>query len=423
MLVLAGLAGCTGGGAADSISESEETLHGGGTSGSAPTTATAAPGGGVVLVMPETGRSRLGSWDGDGSLVASQCMADLFPVDCSPERTEAAGGRCHVFGAAIDRDEDGDRVVLPYVRLDAGGGSTVGGIVAFTPGDPPRVRWTVESVDASPGGLQVPHRVLWWDADTLLVADTRNHRLLWLLPGEPATVVASLGVETPGVDDARNPNDLQLLEHDGRRYLLVNWLEREADGSNPAEGQVHLWDVTDPAAPVRAWRYPAEGYLAAPHHARRVVDPAGRERLIYAHSLGASDNLSRDDEGSIGTAAWSWTGTPVYQGDALLEDGEDPLGFVRSVEPTLDGEGLLVTDSGCMIWTEECPHAGRLLEVGWPEPAEDAGSGSWTAGGQTFLRVGLRRTVIPSGLVDPFETVPLDAASLAGDLLAGRACP
>ena len=139
--------------------------------------------------------------------------------------------------------------------------------------------------------------------------------------------------------------------------------------------------------------------------------------LIYAHSLGASE-ISPDGEGSIGVAQWNGNLPPTYLGDGVLSD-DSQLGFVRSAGWSEEGQGILITDSGCENAETECGRKSSIILTEVPvldAPGLDAPglTGAWSQdhNQQQFFDLERIPMYSPEDLELPFSAtlVSLDGA-------------
>ena len=394
-----GLLACTG--PADGTGDTDPTRTS--DSGSAPGT--------EVLFLAETGAGRY-AWlhAEDGAVLGEQCLGELFPDACDE-------GGCHAFGGWGSAGEP----VVAYVRPEVGRGGSVGGVATLTPGRPPSVVDLAESLDwethAPAGGpdctgdplpaacrLRQPHQVL-VDADgRWVVADTGNDRVLWLEPD--GAVVAVLDSGHPDWGGCGWPNGLAWAPEG----LLLTCKGTRGDAGASDHGQIALWDVADPTAPLRHWRWPADGVLAAPHGAH-----VSGERLIWAHSRGAGGLTGHPQLGSVGLARWLGTAPPVYLADGVGED----LGFLRSVAVGAGGT-LWVNDTGCQRRDEDCQQPARVLALADValEPTGESGHYSEDHVDQRFVVLETLGPPLLEDLAETFQVLPW-----AGEVPVAGACP
>lgn len=380
----------------------------------------------TVLAISETasGRELFVDWD-EGTYVGELCLSELLPDQCAVSELTVEPP-CLLFGA--EPQPEGSwllsaafRVNLDYmpsailgVRLDqpttpewtVDGISFAGNFADYAPG-------CVEDPDAEIGDchLSSAHGAL-WDGEELLVADTVNSRALWLqVPdgGGTAEILRILGPDHAEWQSWRNLNHMQLLEEDGRTLLLTTFKSSLQESWTVDLGRIVLWDITDRDAPSLVWAWPESGPLAAPHHAEVQTGPEGERWLVWAHSLGASEDPDNGVYGSLGFARWEGLSPPTYLGDGVLEDGEDPLGFVRDLRVNEEGE-LLITDSGCENKSADCELPGRVLRgrVDPLEPADE--SGAW--GDQRLLEVETEDIAYDRQLTFPYTATLYDAGTL-----------
>lgn len=393
-----------------------------------------------VLAVSETSSGRLlfVDWIG-GTYLGELCLSELLPEDCS-YRSEDADPPCLLFASVPEEEE---RWLLTMARRRATLDYMPGAVLSVTPGRPPQTHWRVDSLsfaerfpDRYPGCVDDPDNTLaecrlnsvhaaLWDGDTLLVADTVNSRALWLsTPAQGSTtseVLAILGEDHAEWDAWRNMNHIQLLEEEGRSLLLTTFKSSALDLWTIDEGRIVLWDITDRDAPALVWVYPETGWLAAPHHAEVQTTPDGERWLVYAHSLGASEDVETGTLGSVGIARWEGLSPPTYLADGVLEDASHPLGFVRDVSVEPDGT-LLITDSGCENRSADCALEGHVLTA--TPPALDEAGLSGALGDQRFVTLGVSESTYDRELVYPYTAERFAAEALDPALVSGLgACP
>jgi hypothetical protein len=145
------------------------------------------------------------------------------------------------------------------------------------------------------------------------------------------------------------------------------------------ESAVHTWE--------RVWRYPASGYLNAPHNVERFETETG-DLLVYAHSNGAGEEWNEGNLGSLGLAVFDgaegWLTAPTYLFDVRPDRvARRNFGFLRDAD-WVEGERFLLADSGCLR-PEGCEAKRAALwdvSIGW-EDAPSGESGAW--GDQRFV--------------------------------------
>lgn len=366
-------------------------------------------GGGKVVLVDRVG----------GEQEASLCLSSLLPDDCGLLREDGAAS-CQVFG--ITDDSDGLLVsfsntsparavsgVMHYDTLSEEMSWRIDGL-RFPLGHPLREACLTKGNQEPLCRLRMPHAAKWSPDGELVIADTLNDRVLLLRPPDTGTgvadVIATLDSSEKDWGAARWPNHVQVLSRRHEVYLLVTYKGSDSSvtGNNHA-GRIMLWELTDPASPRRVWSYPAEGYLAAVHHAViQESDPDGELLMLYAHSFGSSDAFE-GETGSIGMAMVTLDGPPVYLGDGLTTTDE-ALGFVRSADLIDQGTALLVTDSGCEHPNNRCSRTPRVLELGFilPEPAGLSGAFTPAHSEQRFIDLPLLGHNLGSDLQYPFES-------------------
>jgi len=263
----------------------------------------------------------------------------------------------------------------------------------------------------------------------VLIADTSNSRLLWVTPPEAGsttgTVNRVLSKRHPEMGDNAFVNHVQTLTDGDSTWALMTFKGPKASGMDSINtGRILLWDVTDEETPRLLWSYPEEGYLAAVHQGMVQDTPHG-PLLIYAHSLGAS-NEARDGAGSIGLASFNGAEPPTYLGDGVLV-GDKTLGFVREVEWSDSANALIVTDSGCENADYDCGREGRMVALTLPDwsPAGLSGAHSSHHSDQIFFTMEDKPIHGPSPLVLPYDGDIIPAEDLGSPLRDGRlgGCP
>ena len=236
----------------------------------------------------------------------------------------------------------------------------------------------------------------------LILVDTRNNRLLQVSVEETSTcavVEQVLGNAHSGWEDFGAPNHLQVWEDTERRYVLMTHKDLIPTEESPGEGRggvvlwaqslgdVYEWGESAVQTWERVWRYPAEGYLNAPHNVERFTTGSG-DLLVYAHSNGAGDTWNEGNLGSLGIARFDaadgWLSAPSYVFDVRPDRVvRRNFGFIRDAD-WVEDERFLLGDSGCLR-PEGCEkkRAG-LWDVTVDLSAEPAGgTGAW--GDQVFV--------------------------------------
>lgn len=356
---------------------------------------------GDLLSVSESASGRLLFLDpSDGRYKGELCLSEILPDTCPPSSEADETNQCLLFASEHRLEDDQSTFWLTYSRRDPDVSYAPAGIVSVTATHPPTVRWKLDTLvfpdgtteaNACPDAgfpscfLNGTH-ILTEDQDGVLIAaDTNNSRILWIEPSADGSgaVIASLPPIGEQWEEWRNVNHVQVL-HDGDRTLLLSTFKaRQTDEGLSDQGQLVMWDVTDRQSPNQLWAWPKDGYLAAVHHGI-VQDTAEGKLLIYAHSLGASEDPDDGLYGSVGLARYNGPDEPpTYLADAVLDADEHPLGFVREAEVFAPGDWLLITDSGCENSASECDLPGRLLSV--QLPSLDAAMVSGRHGDQHFV--------------------------------------
>ena len=215
--------------------------------------------------------------------------------------------------------------------------------------------------------LHQPHAVVdisSGDDVRLILVDTRNNRLLQIAvaPESSCAVVEQvLGNAHSGWEDFGAPNHLQVWSDEDNRYVLMTHKDLIPTEASPGEGRggVVLWQQSlaavdstgEPAVHTweRVWRYPASGYLNAPHNVERFETDTG-DVLVYAHSNGAGEEWNEGNLGSLGVAVFDqgWLTAPSYLFDVRADRVvRRNFGFLRDAD-WVEGERFLLADSGCL---------------------------------------------------------------------------
>jgi hypothetical protein len=316
-----------------------------------------------VLVVP----------DGRGLVLLGDDGARVFDTAW----TELVGecGACGGEGAS----PDGDGLLLSFTT----DGPLAGGAVARIDGA--GLDWRLD-------GFLFPHDALRDPTDdTILVTEIARDRLTWIAgDGASAEAVKQL---SPGDPEWMGgfPNGSERIDRDGSSYLLLT--HRGGGLFGDAEGFLTLWEFVSPEVLDLKWRYPAEGFLHAPHGAV-FREHEGELFVLYAHSDGLGDRGS-----SVGVATTTdLTVAPTYVADLVPEGAAAPFDFLRGVELTDDGT-LWLTDSGPGSATSTLPE-GRVLRVDLPAGLVATGA---TGGVDDLVEVPVTPTLFADGLVNPFE--------------------
>lgn len=395
---------------------------------------------GDLLAVSESSSGRLLFIDPDsGSFRGEVCLTEALPERCPPDAPDDEG--CLMFAAEHQLSGGQSTLTLTYSRRDPDVEHSPGGVVRIVPGHPPQVLWSLDSLSFPEGSaladrcadpvapecfLNGTHVVVEADDGVLVAADTNNSRVLWIQPDDASTsgeVIAYLDSAHPEWERWRNVNHVQLLRDGDRDLLLTTFKAQALDGAGLSDqGQIVMWDVTDRSLPARLWVWPEDGFLAAVHHGI-VQETAQGTLLLYAHSLGASDDPDTGLHGAVGIARYNGPDAPpTYIADGVLPAGENPLGFVREVEAFDPYDWLLITDSGCENSSASCTYPGRVLSAELPalEP-EGQGGG---LGDQRFVELTLLPDARRQLLTFPYEADIFYADEVDQPLLDGiGACP
>lgn len=322
-----------------------------------------------------------------------------------------------------DNSTDGD----DYIDL---GGRIVGAHfmrgVSF---EPPETRWQVDHLDFSAvdpeqrickrdaadpcrpaSGLTVdearacqlywPHEfeVIEEDDDSVLVAvaDTRNHRVLWVdvpLQANPTAGAPSSGTcgtvtevvggtSDPGVPGGSADWDIYTsvngiavqVDGDGVRHLFLSIKDTSGDpDQSPGDGRGKVLSWSDAGGWHQEWEFPPQA--VAPAEPAFVNSPHGisfdDDHVYFAQSLGASATFN---EGSGGTyTVLDRDGAYVF--DVVLP--HDTILYARDIAPLGDGRFALV-DSGTKGDEKEAADT-HLWLVRLPDAPKSPLSGAWSA--------------------------------------------
>jgi hypothetical protein len=361
----------------------------------------------------------------DGEICLSEIHEDL----CSDDSSSLAKP-CLMFGVTHTAADDVDQLLMTYTLRNPEVPFAPGAIANITISHPPVVNWFIDSIQI-PEALQnreelsceeLPetagchlygsHNTIALEDGRLLVADTSNSRILWLLPPEAGTTAIVdniLSTNHPEWSLERYPNQVQPLSFNGREYLLLTHKGSIDDDENPTNwGSIVLWDITDPERFTKVWRYPETGYLSAVHQGL-VQDTPNGSLLIYAHSYGAATEDSREQDGSIGFAQFRGIDPPIYLADGI--SAESPFGFTREVEWNQALSQLIVTDSGCENSQVNCQRAAQILAINLPPLTEAGSSGAFSVDheNQRFIQLEIDHTIVTPRVELPFDTdhIPL----------------
>lgn len=345
---------------------------------------------------------------GDGALLHLRpglVQKELRLSRSYPERCDAEPGSCLLF--EVQHREDG--ITAAWCSDDGDTPGAPGGLFHELDG---QLQWEITTLDlqeADPElatlcestedprcGLNFTHSFARDPTDTMLaVADTDNSRVLFLEHQDgPARVLGVLDAEDVGWGDRSYPNRVQWWAEEERSFLLVTYKSR---ASAVNEGGLLLWEVTDLQNPVRRWSFPERGALAAPHNA--IVHPDSG-LLSYGHSLGSSDHALTGTEGTVGLARYQGPDLPpLYLGDLAASR----FGFIREAE--VDGDGLLVTDSGCQTAKVDCGHSPAILSLALPALSPAGLSGAWSSehSEQKFVEAEILSVEVEGPMRLPYE--------------------
>lgn len=326
---------------------------------------------------------------------------------------------CLVYQSRHRLTDDGqDEIVYTYspVADDSADPEDVRGrVVGVAPTDPPSTRWQLDRLDWS---LVDPDRArcawdaadpcavdravatteaairacqLFWPHDLqilgedpdfeggaggvrLVLADTRNDRLLWVTASRQSTcglVTEVLDHTNPDWDLYASINGVDTWEDGTTRRLLFSAKDAHGDGSQlegtweegAGKGKIVQWR-DDGEGWVQEWEFPPQSssvlsFVNSPHG---VTHDDGH--VYFAHALGSGDTWNVGAGGSLGVL--DRDGGYLY--DAL--PARKDLLYARAVAVLDDGR-LLLTDSG----TKGDEHAPAQTSLFVLEPGDDAPSG------------------------------------------------
>lgn len=342
---------------------------------------------------------------------------ELLPEACTVIDDE--GRFCLTYQSRHRVDAEGhDEVVFTVSPAGLPDEATVydaenrGQIHAVRPGDPPERRWWVDRLDFSAADpdervcrrdpadpcspvpeleeddaracqLYWPHdvRVLGEDEDSvaLVVADTRNQRVLWLdapLAGDGcATVTEVLSRANPDWDVYTSVNAVDYWEDGAGRQLLLSikdTLGDDAQATDEGHGKIVRFEDAG-AGWTQLWEFPPQS-TAEPSFVNAPHGVSHDDRFVYfAHSLGRSDTFNEGSGGSVGVLDHDGG----YRFDAVLPWRK--LRFPRDVTPVGDGR-LLLVDSG-EKGSESSPAPTHLYVVTLGDTSASGLDGVWTPDG------------------------------------------
>lgn len=344
---------------------------------------------------------------------------------------------CLTYQSRHRLDADGhDEVAYTYTPVgdDASTADELRGrIVGTRPGDPGEERWRLDRLDWSAVDpdrarcawaaadpcraeddateAQVRACTLYWphdfrvlgesaDALELVVADTRNDRVVWVTlardGGTCGQVTEVLDHAHPDWDTYASINAIDAWEEGGERQLLLTSKDSLPDsdpaqtgGDVAAKGKILHW-ADDGTGWRQVWEFPPQStdtasFVNAPHGIAHDDD-----HVYFAHALGRADVFEDGTGGSVGVL-----GRDGSYGYDAVPNGEE-LRYARSVDRLADGR-LIVVDSGTK--GDETPDAETaLLLLDLPDSVEaSGGTGRWSAdhSEQTFVPVRVLRSRVP----------------------------
>ena len=361
-----------------------------------------------------------------GAVAVDRSLAADFPDAC----LDGADRYCLIYQSRHRVDLAGhDEVVVTFSPAglpddaDPHDPTNNGQIVGYRVLDPPEITWHLDRLDWSevdPGqricrsdpadpcrpapetsaeeaqacALFWPHDVHVQTEDTsglhLIVADTRNKRVLWIntTPGSTCGRVTDvLNGVNPDWDVYTSVNAVDPWEDDAGRHLLLSIKDTLGDDAQQTgDGRGKIVQFTDGGAGwAQDWEFPPAStteasFVNAPHGVTHDAD-----HVYFAHSLGRSEVFNDGLGGSIGVLGRDGT----YRYDGVIPTRR--LLFPRDTTPVPGGH-LVVVDSGEKGSTL-APALTALYVVDLPaDPPAPDGDGVWTAdhARQSFVAVDLR---------------------------------
>ncbi len=232
-------------------------------------------------------------------------------------------------------------------------------ICNFDPGDPCHPSLSLPAAEYWLCSLHMVHDFVVTDEDAtsvgLWVADTRNDRMVHATldkTSDCAVVDEIMNAATlPAWSPYRSVNSVQYSTDGTTESMLVSNKDAASSESNDGSSRGKLVEWRRAATPPgatwqRAWEYPAAAgaYVNAPHGASWYDPGDGHRYVIFAQSLGASDDGFGAGSGGSVSAVQVDDATPVYMTDLITTV---TMGFPRDVS-LLPGNQMLWTDSGCI---------------------------------------------------------------------------
>lgn len=334
---------------------------------------------GHPLVVTHTGGIDL--LDNLGELVITASWDGLVP-----------SGVCSLGCQASSITEDSDGILVAWARDGQKGNGVDGGILRL------KVTRTDIQTDWSIEGYSFPHGAVWSEEGWVVVADTFQHRVVWMDPEQAGLEQFVFDQSNEQWGEIYGISGMQLISTGGRSYLLLSNIHKNNEDGLVEEGGLGLWDVSDPADITVLWRYPESGYLRNPHGARLVKSSEGW-LLTYAHSNALNDS---------GTVAFATSGEietqPMYSGEFSADPGVGTLIFPKSVEMTSDGE-LIILDSAFYFGVGSMANLGWVYRVPMPVlPVSGKKTGAYTqSGSQMQVESFEGGSIIKAGYNSPFE--------------------
>lgn len=203
-----------------------------------------------------------------------------------------------------------------------------------------------------------------------------------------AVATQVINSNTPGWDESCQPNEIQLIEGEDGRYLLVtcrnlggvDGMGRLVMFKESALGSAGRWELQ--------WLYPdpasgAAPYLNTPHHGRVDKNADGEYVLRYAHTRGHGTAWGKGSEGTLGFATLSAPSEPPdYLSDYTWTATSEQRGFqlVKSLNP-MPGNAWMVADGGES--SIDVPGTTGFYIVGVGKGVVDERSGAWASNFQS----------------------------------------